>query len=45
LDDGVGNVNVKRRLIFESAWLTNVEFMEILIERWPMRSGEGVQDF
>jgi hypothetical protein len=45
IDDGGEDVKIKRVFIFESAWLSNAEFRKQLIERWPVRGDEEIQDF
>jgi hypothetical protein len=45
VDDGAEDVKVKRGFIFESAWLSNADFKNKLIERWSVREGEEIQDF
>jgi hypothetical protein len=42
VDDGGEDAKIKRGFIFESAWLSNVEFKKQLIERWPVRENEEI---
>jgi hypothetical protein len=42
LDDGVESLQRKRTFKFEKVWLSNPVFKKRILEKWPIRGGEGV---
>jgi hypothetical protein len=45
LDDGTRNNQFKRCFKFETSWISQGEFKKNLLEKWPIRRDEKVQDF
>jgi hypothetical protein len=45
LNDGMEVSQRSRVFRFESAWLAISEFKNKIIEKWPVREGEEIQDY
>jgi hypothetical protein len=45
LDDGTGRKQEMKRFRFETVWLSQEIFKRQLIEKWPKRETEGVQEY
>jgi hypothetical protein len=45
LDDGMDSPQRRRIFIFEKVWLSNGDFKKRIIEKWPARGDEGVQEY
>jgi hypothetical protein len=45
VDDGTNSSQLKKGFKFQTVWLTKMEFKKKLIEKWPKRGVESIQDF
>jgi hypothetical protein len=45
LDDGTNQLRRRGTFKFEKAWISNLDFKKRILEKWPIRGDEGIQDY